>query len=184
MNTEKPIKLQRNCDAVMVPSGEPAALLAGSTVWLTQALGGTYTVMTDRGYSVRIDGQDGDALGFAPGAAENWPQARAELPTGSIDELVWNELRSCFDPEIPVNIVDLGLIYDCAAQPLPERRIQSHRPFHVDGAGLRHGTVSQGRHQEEIARRAWRARSRCRVGVGSAMESEHDFRARQTAVGH
>jgi probable FeS assembly SUF system protein SufT len=120
MNAEKPIKLQRNCDAVMVPSGEPASLLAGSTVWLTQALGGTYTVMTERGYSVRIDGQDGDALGFAPGAAENWPQARAELPTDSIDELVWNELRSCFDPEIPVNIVDLGLIYDCAAQPLPE----------------------------------------------------------------
>jgi probable FeS assembly SUF system protein SufT len=103
MNAEKPIKLQRNCDAVMVPSGEPASLLAGSTVWLTQALGGTYTVMTERGYSVRIDGQ-----------------ARAELPTDSIDELVWNELRSCFDPEIPVNIVDLGLIYDCAAQPLPE----------------------------------------------------------------
>jgi probable FeS assembly SUF system protein SufT len=120
MNTEKPIKLQRDCDAVMVPSGEHASLLAGSIVWLTQALGGTYTVMTERGYSVRIDGQDGDALGFAPGAEENWPQAREEIPAGSIDELVWNELRSCFDPEIPVNIVDLGLIYDCAAQPLLE----------------------------------------------------------------
>jgi probable FeS assembly SUF system protein SufT len=120
MNTEKPIKLQRDCDAVMVPSGEHASLLAGSIVWLTQALGGTYTVMTERGYSVRIDGQDGDTLGFAPGAEENWPQAREEIPAGSIDELVWNELRSCFDPEIPVNIVDLGLIYDCAAQPLPE----------------------------------------------------------------
>ena len=56
MNTEKPITLQRDCDAVMVPSGEPASLLAGSTVWLTQALGGTYTVMTEHGYSVRIDG--------------------------------------------------------------------------------------------------------------------------------
>src|SRR5882672_97399 len=94
MNTEKPIKLQRDCDAVMVPSGERASLLAGSTVWLTQALGATYTVMTERGYSVRIDGQDGDALGFAPGAEENGPQAREEVPAGSIDELVWNELRS------------------------------------------------------------------------------------------
>jgi len=76
MNTEKPIKLQRDCDAVMVPSGEHASLLAGSIVWLTQALGGTYTVMTERGYSVRIDGQDGDALGFAPGGRKLAASAR------------------------------------------------------------------------------------------------------------
>ena len=65
MNSEKSITAQRDCPAVMVPSGEHCPLLAGSFVWLTQALGGAYTVMTDRGYMVRIDGIDGDAIGMA-----------------------------------------------------------------------------------------------------------------------
>ncbi len=120
MTTDKPIELKRDCDAVMVPSGERLSLLAGSTVWLTQTLGGTYTVMTERGYSARIDGKDGDALGFAPLVNESRLEAADKGSFGSIDELVWNELRSCFDPEIPVNIVDLGLIYDCGVRSLPD----------------------------------------------------------------
>jgi probable FeS assembly SUF system protein SufT len=120
MTTDKPIKLKRDCDAVMVPSGERLSLVAGSTVWLTQALGGTYTVMTERGYSARIDGNDGDALGLAPLSDESRSEAAEKKSIGSIDELVWDELRSCFDPEIPVNIVDLGLIYDCGVRPLPD----------------------------------------------------------------
>ena len=118
MITEKPIKLTRDCDAVMVPSGERVSLAAGSTVWLTQALGGSYTVMTERGYNARIDGRDGDALGLAPPNDQSRGKPADRGASGSIDELVWNELRSCFDPEIPVNIVDLGLIYDCKVRPL------------------------------------------------------------------
>jgi probable FeS assembly SUF system protein SufT len=121
MSTEKPIKLQRDCDAVMVPSGEPLSLSAGSTVWLTQALGGTYTVMTERGHSARIDGKDADALGLAPGdEAKQVVSSSPESSSVSIEERLWNELRSCFDPEIPVNIVDLGLIYDCDVHRLPD----------------------------------------------------------------
>jgi len=101
MTTEKPITLSRDCTAIMVPSGERILLPAGSTAWLTQALGGGYTVMTDRGYPVRIDGR-----------------GTTVEPTSSIHEQVWNQLRSCFDPEIPVNIVDLGLIYDCQVSEL------------------------------------------------------------------
>ena len=67
MTTEKPIVLKRDCPAVMVPSGEPLTLHAGGKVWLTQALGGGYTVMTDHGYMVRIDGRDADALGLSEG---------------------------------------------------------------------------------------------------------------------
>ena len=67
MVTDQPIILKRDCAAVMVPSGEPLALHAGGKVWLTQALGGSYTVMTDHGYTVRIDGRDGDALGLSDG---------------------------------------------------------------------------------------------------------------------
>jgi probable FeS assembly SUF system protein SufT len=113
VTTEKPIALTRDCTAIMIPSGEKIVLVAGATVWLTQALGGTYTVMTERGYSVRIDGRDAEALGLLATDDLQGVEASVESASGSIEDRVWNELRSCFDPEIPVNIVDLGLIYDC-----------------------------------------------------------------------
>ena len=116
MNSEKPIALKRDCYAAMVPSGEKVTLRAGSSVWLTQNLGGSYTVMTDHGYTVRIDGHEGDALGMKP-ARDMKPDGPAESRE-EVQELVWSQLRSCFDPEIPVNIVDLGLIYDCAVTAL------------------------------------------------------------------
>jgi probable FeS assembly SUF system protein SufT len=116
MTIDKPILLRRDCPAVMVPSGEPLSLHSGTQVWLTQALGGGYTVMTDHGYTVRIDGRDGDALGLSDGDSS---VARSTGNAGSVEERVWQQLRSCFDPEIPVNIVDLGLIYDCQVEPLP-----------------------------------------------------------------
>jgi probable FeS assembly SUF system protein SufT len=114
MQDEKPIALARECQAVMIPSGEKLTLAAGSNVWLTQALGGSFTVMTDHGYMVRIDGADAAALGVG---AER--EAVAEGPTqaeDSLEDKVWSQLRSCFDPEIPVNIVDLGLIYGCRTE--------------------------------------------------------------------
>ncbi|HEX9786663.1 MAG TPA: putative Fe-S cluster assembly protein SufT [Candidatus Binatia bacterium] len=117
MTDEKPIALKRDCGAIMIPSGEQVTLPAGSTVWLTQALGGGFTLMTDHGHMVRIDGADAEVLGIAAGASAAVDDDAAE--TGdSIEERVWNQLRSCFDPEIPVNIVDLGLIYDCHAEAL------------------------------------------------------------------
>jgi len=120
MKSEKPIMLKRDCAAVMVPSGEKMILSAGSSVWLTQSLGGSYTVMTDHGYMARIDGHDGDALGL-PGLAEIKAENLAAAENAEeIQKLVWNRLRSCFDPEIPVNIVDLGLVYDCAVASLSD----------------------------------------------------------------
>jgi len=115
MTTEQPIILKRACPAVMVPSGEPLSLQAGGKVWLTQALGGGYTVMTDHGFTVRIDGRDGDALGLSE---ELSSVAQKSGVSGSVEDRVWQQLRSCFDPEIPVNIVDLGLIYDCQVETL------------------------------------------------------------------
>src|SRR5215470_15532424 len=110
INMEKPITLKRDCDAVMVPSGEKINLSAGSAVWLTQNLGGSYTVMTD--------GHDGDALGMGPVTDAQAAKPAVAGSTEEIEKLVWNQLRLCFDPEIPVNIVDLGLIYDCSVNPL------------------------------------------------------------------
>ncbi len=132
MTTEKPITLSRDCQAILVPSGERVLLPAGSTVWLTQALGGSYTVMTDRGYPARIEEKDRDALGMA--APEDRSE-RAPAPGASMEEQVWDQLRSCFDPEIPVNIVDLGLIYDCRVSELSEGGHQAVVRFTLTARG-------------------------------------------------
>ena len=114
MQDQKPIVLARECHAVMIPSGETVVLEAGSSIWLTQALGGSFTAMTDHGYMVRIDGADAQALGLVSD-----PESRNLEPEGaSVEDRVWQQLRSCFDPEIPVNIVDLGLIYSCRTEEL------------------------------------------------------------------
>src|SRR5215831_142988 len=118
MNSEKGIVVKRDCPAVMVPSGEPTTLPAGSSVWVTQSLGGTYTVMTDRGYMVRVDGIDGDAIGMAQVAEPKQNESTAVESGREVEKRVWDQLRSCFDPEIPVNIVDLGLIYHCDVTPV------------------------------------------------------------------
>ena len=116
MKNEKPIALSRDCSAVMIPSGEEIVLPAGSAVWLRQSLGGSYTVMTEHGYMARIDGGDGDVLGFSHSEAKVENRAGAESAEAA-EGLVWEQLRNCFDPEIPVNIVDLGLIYECTVKP-------------------------------------------------------------------
>jgi probable FeS assembly SUF system protein SufT len=117
MNSGKPIVVRRDCRAVMIPSGETTTLMAGNSVWLTQSLGGIYTVMTDRGYMVRIDGMDGDAIGLAL-LAESQKGDYAAGSKEDVEKQVWDQLKACFDPEIPVNIVDLGLIYHCEVMPL------------------------------------------------------------------
>lgn len=106
--------LTRDCEAVRIPSGELMQLPKGTVVMITQALGGSYTVATPDGLA-RISDGDADALGLESLAAarkEHLPQAG--IPVAP--ESVWAELKTCYDPEIPVNIVDLGLIYDCAVE--------------------------------------------------------------------
>ncbi len=106
--SSEPVRFERDCDAVLVPQGEAVSLPAGSIGYITQALGGSYTVFVE-GNLFRIAGRDADALGKEP------PQA-LELPPGASDEdveqIVWKQLRTCFDPEIPINVVDLGLVYE------------------------------------------------------------------------
>jgi len=120
MTSREPITLRRDCDAIQIPSGTPMTLAAGTQVVITQSLGGTYTVTTDHGEMVRIAAQDVDALGIES-AATAAPRASAAGPP-DLAQLVWDQLRTCFDPEIPVNIVDLGLVYHCAITPLLSRR--------------------------------------------------------------
>jgi probable FeS assembly SUF system protein SufT len=115
-----PLTLTRDCIAIQVPFGEKLTLPKGTGVLLTQSLGGTYTVQAPSlGGLYRIAGADADALGLAPPSTEESPEAAAKA-SAPLDEQVWNELKTCYDPEIPVNIVDLGLVYDMKVDALPE----------------------------------------------------------------
>ncbi|MCI0400255.1 MAG: putative Fe-S cluster assembly protein SufT [Gammaproteobacteria bacterium] len=116
MHYYDPIILKRDCDAVLIPSGTAVTLKEGANVYITQSLGDTLTVNIE-GNLARIAGKDADALGLEPVADK---PSHADLQSGTADEsLIWEQLKTCYDPEIPINIVDLGLIYDCSVTPLP-----------------------------------------------------------------
>lgn len=114
-----PITLKRDVQAAVVPVGTTVTLLAGEQARVTQALGGSYTVIVN-GNMFRIDGRDADALGLE-GLARPAGSAGRPRTTEELEQEVWKQLKTCYDPEIPVNIVDLGLIYDCHLQPLPDK---------------------------------------------------------------
>jgi probable FeS assembly SUF system protein SufT len=109
MTDTREIELSRDCDAVQIPSGHPIVLPQGTKVMITQRLGGSFTVATQAGLA-RIEAKDSDALGLS---ADDTPPTPSLPVEGSLEETVWKQLRTVFDPEIPVNVVDLGLIYDC-----------------------------------------------------------------------
>ncbi len=111
MKTNEPIILSRDCEAIQIPSGQKVMLPAGSQVTVTQSLGGSYTVTTDQGNLVRIANKDADAIGEEAEASQSERLTAAEGPA-DLEKLVWDQLKTCFDPEIPVNIVDLGLVYE------------------------------------------------------------------------
>ena len=118
MDENKPIILNRDCDAILIPVGTPLNLSEGTAVLVTQALGGSYTVNVN-GNLARIDAKNADALGFD---VENSTVANTKkeiIGDGTVNEQsVWDQLKTCYDPEIPINIVELGLIYQCDITPL------------------------------------------------------------------
>lgn len=130
----EPVRFERDCAAVMVPQGTEVVLPAGQVGYITQALGGSFTVYVE-GNLFRIEGEDADAIGKEP-------PPPLELPPNAGDEdvekLIWQQLRTCFDPEIPINIVDLGLVYDCVLEHLPDgnRRIEIRMTLTAPGCGM------------------------------------------------
>jgi probable FeS assembly SUF system protein SufT len=126
------VALKRDCAAVQIPAGTGVTLPAGTTVDITQTLGGSYTVNAPGGL-FRIGPQDADALGVEATKPD------AATSTGTVDEkMIWDTLRTCFDPEIPVNIVDLGLVYDMQLAKLPSgnSRVDVKMTLTAPGCGM------------------------------------------------
>ena len=126
------VVLSRDCEATQVPFGGVQVLPAGTWVRITQSLGGSYTVATEQGYMLRIEAKDADALGIVPQAQP------AEAAPGQFSEkLVWDVLKTVYDPEIPVNIVDLGLIYSCRITPIEGgHKIEIEMSVTAPGCGM------------------------------------------------
>lgn len=148
--SSEPVRFERDCSAVMVPQGEVVTLPAGSIGYITQALGGSYTVFVE-GNLFRIAGKDGDAIGKEPPPG-------IELPEGASDQdvetLVWKQLRTCFDPEIPINVVDLGLVYEAEVVAHPDqpgqRRVDVRMTLTAPGCGMGDVLVDDVRSKLEL----------------------------------
>ena len=134
MKTRELIELKRDCKAVEIPSGIQRVLPAGSLVRISQFLGTSYTVISDIGYMCRVDGSDADALGLTPGQATENPGAQGPIN----EQAVWDQLRTVYDHEIPVNIVDLGLVYSCDITSVDEggKRLDVKMSMTAPGCGM------------------------------------------------
>ena len=135
-----PIDLTRDCQATLIPGGQKVTLSQGDCVVVTQALGGSFTVRTDMGQLARIDARDADALGL-----EGEPANEEPVDAGPFElQQVIEALKTVFDPEIPVNVVDLGLIYVCEAHPLADggHRVEIKMSMTAPGCGM--GDVLKG----------------------------------------
>lgn len=129
------LTLTRNCEATLIPYGTKVTLQAGEEVKITQALGGSYTLLI-HGNLVRIEEKDIDAIGKTPPSHQTGIKKSSLKP---VDETsVWDVIKTCYDPEIPVNIVDLGLVYSCELFPLEEggTRIEVKMTLTSPGCGM------------------------------------------------
>ncbi|GAB1597126.1 putative Fe-S cluster assembly protein SufT [Lysobacter claricitrinus] len=148
--SSEPVRFERDCAAVLVPQGEAVTLPAGSVGYITQALGGSFTVFVE-GNLFRIAGRDADAIGKEPPS----PLELAEgADDAAVEKLVWQQLRTCFDPEIPINVVELGLVYnvDIARdeQKPGERQVRVEMTLTAPGCGMGDVLVADVRDKLEL----------------------------------
>jgi probable FeS assembly SUF system protein SufT len=146
-HTNEPVSLTRDVSAVIIPAGEVVTLREGTTGFITQALGGSFTVYVE-GNLFRIAGTDADALGKEPVEPPAIPENATDK---DIEEVIWRQLKTCYDPEIPINVVDLGLIYRCevARKPDGQRSVAVDITLTAPGCGMGDILVQDAR--EKIA---------------------------------
>jgi probable FeS assembly SUF system protein SufT len=134
--SNQPITLSRDTEVVEIPSGINNKLPAGTVVRVMQSLGTTYTVYSDYGLMYRIDAKDADALGISETAAPAGDAPQQNEPFS--EKMVWDQLKTVYDPEIPVNIADLGLIYSCQIKDLEQgaHRIDIEMSLTAPGCGM------------------------------------------------
>jgi len=138
MSSNEPVILARDVEASVIPAGMKVTLQKGEAAHITQSLGGSYTVIVN-GNMFRVEGKDADALGL-----EVVVQAKSTgvaVAADALEKEIWNQLRSCYDPEIPVNIVDLGLIYDCHLTPLGANNFKADVKMTLTAPGCGMGPV-------------------------------------------
>ena len=138
MRSSEDARVTRDVEATVIPAGNRILIPEGVTVTITQSLGGAYTVITPQGYMARVDGRDADALGKEVESAPAAP-----CPDGrpcdreTVERGVWDQLKKVYDPEIPVNIVDLGLIYGCVLTELERGfRVEVQMTMTAPGCGM------------------------------------------------
>ncbi|MFZ9053301.1 MAG: putative Fe-S cluster assembly protein SufT [Woeseiaceae bacterium] len=143
----EPFSLSRDVKAVIIPAGEELLLREGTSGFITQALGGSFTIYVE-GNLFRVAGLDADALGKEPVPPPKVPENASDA---EIEAVIWEQLKTCYDPEIPVNIVDLGLIYRCDVAPLGngERSVTVDMTLTAPGCGM--GDILVQDAQEKIA---------------------------------
>ena len=131
----EPVLLSRDCEAVLIPEGSPVTLNAGAEVYVTQALGGSVTVNVN-GNLARIAHNDVDALGME--VTELPADTAVANSDGSVDtDLLWEQMSTCYDPEIPINIVELGLVYRCDVLPADSgNRVEVDMTLTAPGCGM------------------------------------------------
>ena len=145
--SSEPVRFERDCDVVLVPQGDRVTLPAGSIGYITQALGGSYTVFVE-GNLFRVAGQDGDAIGKEPAPPIELPEGASDA---EVEKLVWQQLRTCFDPEIPINVVDLGLVYEAEVEPADGgRRVSIRMTLTAPGCGMGDILVDDVRSKVEL----------------------------------
>lgn len=138
------VRLSRDCIATMVPSGQKVLASKDTPVEIMQALGGSFTVKA-RGHLLRLEGKDADALGKEPPPQPELPEDASDE---DVEKMVWDQLRGVFDPEIPINIVDLGLVYNVTVESLPVagRRVEVDMTLTAPGCGMG-GVIASDAHQ-------------------------------------
>ena len=138
MNEE--IALAREVTAIQIPSGDSITLPAGTPVVVTQTLGGTYTVATSSGLA-RISSEDTDALGVDLEAKKEKAAVDEAMANATLEEQIWHQMKQVYDPEIPVDIVNLGLIYDCAIDEADPEEVKVHVKMTLTAPGCGMGPV-------------------------------------------